>query len=229
MRLKLNQIFRIMDVIRVIINDGIVYNQDIQKIDYLWLVNIIELNFVILVNPIDTFGSVSTGVGHTLVDVYFTILTGRTSSAPTLISVYQVLARPTMLTRGRRAFVQLILAQQSGVTRMTGTRERVLAIDALAVLTWVGQTIVDIVLAVEARETRGTLTLVTSDRIMANATMTAWAAHAVINIGLTPGSGEPCRARTLESINHVGARAAILAWIGVTFVYVNFTLSAGKS
>lgn len=45
---------------------------------------------------------------------------------------------------------------------MTGASKRVLAVDAFTVLARIGQTVVDIVLAVETCEARRTLALITS-------------------------------------------------------------------
>lgn len=133
-----------------------------------------------------------------------------------------------MTGRGR-AFVQLVLAQQTRVTRMARARERVLAVDALAVLARVGQAVVDVVLAVETGEPGRTLALVTGDRVVTYSAVTARAAHAVVDVGLAPGPGEPSGTRTLEPVDHVRAHATVFARVRVAFVHVDFALRPGKT
>lgn len=108
--------------------------------------------FCLLVDAINALGAVSTWVRHALVDVHLTVGTGRAGPTPALIPVNQIFARATVLARCGRALIQLILTQQPRVARMAGARERVLAIDALAVLTRIRQAVIDIVLTVESRE-----------------------------------------------------------------------------
>lgn len=120
-------------------------------------------NPLLLVDSVDAFGSVPTRVRHALVNVYLAVRTGRTGPTTALISVYQILARAAVLTGRGRALVQLVLAQQSRVARVTRTSERVLAVDTLAVLARIRQTVVDVVLAIETRESRRTLALVTGN------------------------------------------------------------------
>lgn len=112
---------------------------------------------------------------------------------------------------------------------MTRTRERVLAVDALAVLARVRQAIVDVVFAVEPGETGRTLALVTGYGVVAYAAVAARRAHAIVDVGLAPGSGEPCGTRALVPVDHVGAHAAVLARVRLALVHVDFALSAGKS
>jgi hypothetical protein len=71
---------------------------------------------------------------------------------------------------------------------MTGARERVLAVDTFTMLARVRQTVIDIVFAVETRETWRTLALITGYRVMTYAAVFARTAHAVIDVGLTPWS-----------------------------------------
>jgi len=127
-----------------------------------------------------------------------------------------------------RALVQLVLAQQSRVARVTGARERVLAVDAFAVFARVRQAVVDVVLAIETGEARRTLALVTGDRVVAYTAVSARAAHAVVDVDLTPRPGKPCWARALVPVDHIRAHSAVLARVRFAFVYVDFALGAGK-
>lgn len=184
--------------------------------------------FCLLVDAVDALGAVSAWVRHTLVDVHLAVGTGRASPAPALVPVNQVLARTAVLAWCGRALVQLVLAQQPRVARMAGARERVLAVDALAMLARIRQAVIDIVLAVESREPGRALALVTGDRVVADAAVPTWAAHAVIDVDLAPRSGEPGRARALVSVNHVRAHAAVLARVRFALVHVNLALRTGK-
>jgi hypothetical protein len=111
---------------------------------------------------------------------------------------------------------------------MTGTRERVLAVDAFTMLAWVRQTVVNVVLAVETREARRTLALVTGYRIMTYAAVFARTAHTVINVSLAPWPGESCWTRAFVSVDHVCAYTAVLARVCFALIHVDFTLRAGK-
>lgn len=143
---------------------------------------------ILLVDSVDALRPVPTGVGHALVDVDLAVGARCASSATALVPVDQVLTRTTVLAGRGCALVQLVLAQKSRVTRMTGTRERVLAVDTFTMLARVRQTVIDIVLAVETCEARRTLALVTGYRVVAYAAVFARAAHTVIDVGLTPWS-----------------------------------------
>lgn len=76
-------------------------------------------NAVVLVDAVDAFGPVPTGVGHALVDVDLAVRARRAGSATALVPVDQVLARAAVLAGRGCALVQLVLAQQSRVARMT--------------------------------------------------------------------------------------------------------------
>jgi len=183
---------------------------------------------VLLIDSVDALRSVPTGVRHALIDVNLAVRAGCAGSATTLVTIYQVLTRTTVLAGSGRTLVQLVLAQKSGVTRMTGTRERVLAVDAFTMLAWVRQTVVDVVLAVKTREARRTLALVTGYRIMTYAAVFARAAHTVINVSLAPWPGESCWTRAFVPVYHVCAYTSVLARVCFALIHVDFTLRAGK-
>jgi len=143
---------------------------------------------VLLIDSVDALRPVPTGVGHALVNVDLAVGARCAGSATALVPVDQVLTRTTVLAGRGCALVQLVLAQESRITRMTGARERVLAVDTFTMLARVRQTVVDIVFAVETCEARRTLTLVTGYRVVTYAAVFARAAHAVIDVGLAPWS-----------------------------------------
>lgn len=85
-----------------------------------------------------------------LVDVDLAVDAGRALRTTALVAVDQVLARATELARRTGALVDLRAAQRTRVARMAGAGERVLAVDALAVVARRRFAIVDVDLAARA-------------------------------------------------------------------------------
>ena len=134
-----------------------------------------------------------------------------------------------MLARVVHADIDLTVAEPARVARVTLTPEIVNLIDADAVPTQVGRTIVLVGLAARPGEARGAVAREAVEGVAAGAPVVARAARAVVNVVLAVLAAEPVDAGAVVVPDAVRAVAVVLARVGAALVVVYLAVLTQKS
>lgn len=169
--------------------------------------------------------TVVTWVAGTIIKIDFTICARGSMLALADVLVHQVHTLAPVLTRVAVALVELVLTAIARVAGVTVTAVAGNAIDAGAVVAWVGLTVVDITLAECAFITFSAAALEPVGPVVALRSILAGRAGALIDVDLTHGASKPWLAGACEAIDHVPTDAVIHTRVALTVIYVNLTVS----